>query len=103
MRRSLDDGELAYYHCHNPRREGFGALVHVAGSRWPVEERFEAAKREAGLDNYQVRKYDAWYRHITLAMLALVFLAAMADIPQKGSRALWTTSGPRGDEQSEQG
>jgi SRSO17 transposase len=98
IRRSLDDGELAYYHCYNPSREGFGALVRVAGSRWPVEECFEAAKQEAGLDNYQVRKYDAWYRHITLAMLAMAFLAAMADTPQKGTRALWTTSGPHKDE-----
>ena len=99
IRRSLDDGKLAYYHCFNPRLEGFGALVRVAGSRWPVEECFEAAKQEAGLDNYQVRKYDAWYRHITLAMLALAFLAVMAAISQKGVRALWTTSGPRKDEQ----
>jgi SRSO17 transposase len=98
-RRSLDDGELAYYHCYDPRREGFGALVRVAGSRWPVEECFEAAKQEAGLDNYQVRKYDAWYRHITLAMLVLAFLAAMAGTSQKGARTLWTTSGPREDEQ----
>lgn len=103
VRRSLDDGELAYYHCHNPRREGFGALVRVAGSRWPVEECFEAAKQEAGLDNYQVRKYDAWYRHITLSMLVLAFLAAMASTSQKGARALWTTSGPLGDEEAERG
>jgi len=82
VRRSLDGGELAYYHCYNPRREGFGALVRVAGQRWPVEECFEAAKQEAGLDNYQVRKYDAWYRHITLAMLALAFLAAMVTTPK---------------------
>ena len=101
VRRSLDDGELAYYHCYNPRREGFGALVRVAGSRWPVEECFEAAKQEAGLDDYQVRKYDAWYRHITLAMFVLAFLAAMAGTPQKGARTLWTTSGAGRDEPSQ--
>lgn len=100
VRRSIDDGELAYYHCFNPRREGFGALVRVAGSRWPVEECFEAAKQEAGLDNYQVRKYDAWYRHVTLAMFALAFLAAMARAPQKGARSLWTTFGPCENEQT---
>jgi SRSO17 transposase len=103
VRRSLDDGELAYYHCYDPRREGFGALVRVAGSRWPVEECFEAAKQEAGLDNYQVRKYDAWYRHITLAMFVLAFLAAMAGTPQKGARALWTTSGAGRDEPPQRG
>jgi SRSO17 transposase len=50
-------------------------LVQVAGSRWRVEEAFEQAKGEVGLDHYQVRQYLAWYRHITLAMVALAFLA----------------------------
>ena len=51
-------------------------LVQVAGSHWRVEEAFEQAKGEVGLDHYQVRQYLAWYRHITLAMVALAFLAA---------------------------
>jgi SRSO17 transposase len=93
IRRSLDDGELAFYHCWNPRREGFGELVRVAGSRWPVEECFGAAKNEAGLDNYQVRLYHAWYRHITLSMLALAFLSAVRRAAKKGRYNLWTTSG----------
>jgi len=50
-------------------------LVRVAGARWAVEECFQAAKNEVGLDHYQVRRYGAWYRHITLAMLAHAFLA----------------------------
>lgn len=91
IRRSIDDGELAYYHCHNPRGEGFTELVRAAGTRWPIEECFEAAKNEAGLDNYQVRLYPAWYRHITLAMLALAFLAAMRHKTKKGTHRLWTT------------
>jgi SRSO17 transposase len=78
IRRSLDGGELAYYHCHNPRREGFGEPVRVAGARWPIEESFESTKGGVGLDNYQVRLYHAWYRHITLAMLAHAFLAICA-------------------------
>lgn len=91
IRRSLDDGELAFYHCHNPHREEIGELVRAAGMRWPVEECFEAAKNEAGLDNYQVRLYHAWYRHITLAMLALTFLAVMRHKSKKGAHRLWTT------------
>ena len=91
IRRSIDDGELAYYHCHNPRGEGFTELVRAAGMRWPIEESFEAAKGEAGLDNYQVRLYHAWYRHITLAMLALAFLAVMRHKSKKGTHHLWTT------------
>lgn len=90
IRRSIDDGELAYYHCHNPRGEGFGELVRAAGMRWPIEESFEAAKGEAGLSNYQVRLYLAWYRHSTLAMLALAFLAVMRHKSKKGTRNLWT-------------
>lgn len=92
IRRSIDDGELAYYICHNPRGEGFGELVRTAGMRWPVEESFEAAKNEVGMDNYQVRLYDAWYRHITMAMLALAFLAVMRHKSKKGTRCLWTTA-----------
>jgi SRSO17 transposase len=78
IRRSIDDGELAFYHCYNPRREDFGELVRVAGARWPIEECFEATKGGVGLDDYQVRLYHAWYRHVTLAMLAHAFLAVCA-------------------------
>jgi SRSO17 transposase len=91
IRRSLDHSEFAFYHCHNPRNEGFGELVRAAGMRWPVEECFEEAKSEAGLDNYQVRLYHAWYRHITLSMLALAFLAVMRHKSKKGIHRLWTT------------
>jgi SRSO17 transposase len=91
FRRNIADGELAFFHCYNPRGEGMTELVRVIGSRWPIEECFEAAKNEAGLDNYQVRLYHAWYRHITLAMLALAFLAAMRHKTKKGTHHLWTT------------
>jgi len=78
IRRSTDDNKLAYYHCFNPRREGFTELVRVAGARWPIEECFEATKGGVGLDDYQVRLYNAWYRHVTLAMLAHAFLTICA-------------------------
>lgn len=84
IRRSTDDGELAFYHCYNPDHAGFGELVHVAGARWPIEECFGSAKNEVGLDNYQVRTWNAWHRHITLAMLAHTFLAVMAHKAKKG-------------------
>ena len=50
----------------------------MAGARWGVEDCFAEAKNEAGLDHYQVRKYRAWYRHVTLSMLAHAFLAVTA-------------------------
>jgi SRSO17 transposase len=77
VRRSLRDGELAFYVCYAPARTTLGTLVRVAGTRWTVECGFQQAKGEVGLDHYEVRRYDAWYRHITLAMLAHAFLAAM--------------------------
>jgi len=51
-------------------------LIRVASARWAIEECFQTAKNEAGLDHYQVRGYRAWYAHITLAMLAATYLAA---------------------------
>jgi SRSO17 transposase len=77
LRRSLADGELAFYVCYAPARTSLAALVRVAGTRWTVECSFQQAKGETGLDHYEVRRWDAWYRHITLAMLAHAFLAAM--------------------------
>ncbi|MEO3876796.1 IS701 family transposase, partial [Nonomuraea sp. B12E4] len=96
MRRNVSDGELAYFHCYNPRGEGASELVAVIGLRWPIEECFEAAKQEAGLDQYQFRLYHAWYRHVTLAMLALAFLAIVRHTEKKGAHCLWTTSGDSG-------
>jgi len=53
-------------------------MVAVAGARWAVEDCFAEARNETGLDHYQVRRYRAWYRHITLSMLAHAFLAVAA-------------------------
>ena len=77
VRRSLRDGELAFYVCYAPVRTSLVVLVRVAGTRWTVECGFQQAKGEVGLDHYQVRRWGAWYRHVTLAMLAHAFLAAM--------------------------
>jgi SRSO17 transposase len=76
VRRSLADGELAYYVCYGPAETSLAELVQVAGVRWTVECGFQQGKGETGLDHYQVRRYQAWYRHITLSMLAQAFLAA---------------------------
>jgi SRSO17 transposase len=71
-----DPAEIAYYACYGPRRASTATLAAVAGSRWHIEECFQQAKNEAGLDHYQVRTWRAWYAHITLSMLALAWLAA---------------------------
>lgn len=54
-------------------------IVQAAGTRWSVEECFESSKGEVGLDQYEVRNYSGWYRHITLAMLAHTTLALTRD------------------------
>jgi len=78
IRRNLTTGELAFYRCYAPNRQPLTALVKIAGIRWAVEESFQAAKGQVGLDHYQVRGWTAWHRHVTLAMLALALLAAIA-------------------------
>ncbi|MCX4787255.1 MULTISPECIES: IS701 family transposase [unclassified Streptomyces] len=86
-RRSLTDPtDIAYYICFSPTGTPLEELVRIAGSRWMVEECFQAAKNETGLDHYQVRGYTAWYRHITLSMAALAFLAILRAEAKRGSR-----------------
>ena len=62
-------------------------LIRVAGARWAIEESFQAAKNEAGLDQYQVRDYRAWYAHITLAMAAAAYLAVTRAATHVSERA----------------
>jgi SRSO17 transposase len=77
VRRSRSDGELAFYACYGPAATPLVGLVRVAGTRWAVEEGFEQAKGEVGLDHYEVRRWPGWYRHVTLALLAHAFLAVI--------------------------
>jgi hypothetical protein len=69
--------DLAYYLTHAPEATTLARLVRVAGARWAIEGRFEAAKGEVGLDEYEVRSWTGWHRHITLAMLAHAYLAVL--------------------------
>jgi SRSO17 transposase len=79
IRRSITDpDELAFYLCAGPPDTTLDILLRVAGTRWAIEECFQQAKTETGLDHYQVRRFQPWYRHITLAMLAHAFLAVTA-------------------------
>ena len=69
--------ELACYVCYGPAGTTQEELARVAGTRWAIEECFEEAKGQVGLDQYEVRRWDGWYRHITLAMLAHAYLAVI--------------------------
>jgi SRSO17 transposase len=78
IRRSLSDtSKRAYYRAAGPAQTGLPELVRVAGSRWKIEEGLEEAKGEVGLDQYEVRGWRAWYRHITLALLAHAILVVL--------------------------
>lgn len=77
-RRSISrPDEFAYYLAWAPLDATVADLVQVAGCRWKIEECFQSAKNECGLDQYEVRRHVGWYRHITLAILAHAFLAVM--------------------------
>ncbi len=75
VRRSVSDPtERAYYRVAGPANTPVSEMVEVAGRRWAIEIGFEQAKGEVGLDQYEVRTWTAWYRHITLALLAHAYL-----------------------------
>ena len=78
VRRSIADPEdLAYYACFGAAETPLLVLVRVAGTRWIIEDAFKEAKQEVGLDEYEVRLWVGWYRHITLVLLAHAFLAVI--------------------------
>jgi SRSO17 transposase len=76
-RRVSPPTELRGYVVFAPQDTTLAEVVRVAGTRWGIEQLFEAAKGEVGLDHYEVRSWTGWYRHITLAMWALALLAVL--------------------------
>uniref|UniRef100_UPI0038995155 hypothetical protein n=1 Tax=Micromonospora zamorensis TaxID=709883 RepID=UPI0038995155 len=87
----MTTGEIAYYVCYGPRRTRLVDLARIAGARWAIEECFQQAKNEAGLDEYQVRDWRAWYAHITLSMAAHAWLSVARSSTAKGDPAPATT------------
>jgi SRSO17 transposase len=78
IRRPIDrPTDLTFYLTHAPEAATLAILVRVAGTRWTIESGFEQAKGEVGLDQYEVRSWVGWHRHITLAMLAHAYLAVL--------------------------
>jgi SRSO17 transposase len=78
IRRSLaEPDKLAFYLTLAPAATSLAELVRVAGTRWMIEACFEAAKGEVGLDQHEVRSWTGWHRHVTLAMLAHVYLTVV--------------------------
>lgn len=74
-RRSIKDPlDISYYFCHASDEVTLNDLTRAAGQRWHIESCFEHAKQEVGLDEYEVRSWKGWYRHITLSMVGLLLL-----------------------------
>ncbi len=94
IRRSVTDpNDRAYHLCAAPPDIAAPDLAIAAGQRWAIETCLQTAKREAGLDEYEVRSWVGWYRHVTLSMLALAFLAAVRaemNVPKKKGAVRWS-------------
>ena len=69
--------QFTFYLTRSPEETALSELVRIAGQRWRIESCFEEAKGETGLDEYEVRSWTGWYRHITLAMLAHAYLTVV--------------------------
>jgi SRSO17 transposase len=93
IRRNLTDPqEKAYYFVFAPPGTTLQEMVQAIGARWHIEEDFEQAK-DMGLDHYEVRSFVGWYRHITLVLLALAYLAGIC-ATERYSTGPPTTSSP---------
>lgn len=116
VRRSLaDPDQLRAYVTFAPVGTDLATLVQVAGRRWTIEVAFEAAKGEVGLDQYEVRSWTGWYRHVTLALFAQALLTVVRGhldratlVPdrasqQKGHSQQAALSTPRHEERLGQG
>ena len=78
IRRSISDPmDMAFYVTFGPHETELKELAAVAGLRWTIEECFQSAKGETGLDHCEARSWHGWHRHMTLSMLALAFLAGL--------------------------
>jgi SRSO17 transposase len=76
IRRTIADGELAFFSTWCPAGTGIARLVEIEGHRWAIEDGFETAKNELGLDHNETRSWHGWHRHVSLVMLAFAMLAA---------------------------
>ena len=77
IRRSLTDGELAFFTTWCPAGTSIGTLVAIEGRRWAIEDAFETAKTELGLAHNETRSWHGWHRHVSLVMLAFTMMAAV--------------------------
>lgn len=77
IRRNISDGDLAFFTTWCPVGTGIQTLVAVEGHRWAIEDSFETAKNELGLDHNETRSWHGWHRHVSLVMLAFAMMAVI--------------------------
>lgn len=77
IRRNIADGDLAFFSTWCPAGTGIATLAWVEGHRWAIEDSFETAKNELGLDHNETRSWHGWHRHVSLVMLAFAMMAAI--------------------------
>jgi SRSO17 transposase len=86
VRRSPEDPtDCAFFRAYGPAGASAEELVRVAGTRWAIEEGFAQAKGEVGMDQYEVRRWGAWHRFVTLALLAHAYLAIASAAARRGA------------------
>ena len=92
IRRNIADGSLAFFSTWCPKGTSMQKLVSVEGHRWAIEDSFETAKNELGLDHNETRSWHGWHRHVSLVMLAFAMMAVIrhranaASAPKKKRR-----------------
>lgn len=99
IRRNIADGDLAYFSTWCPAGTPIETLVKVEGHRWAIEDSFETAKNELGLDHNETRSWHGWHRHVSLVMLAFAMMAAIrhranAATPPKRTRRIMPKNRP---------
>ena len=77
VRRNIADGELAFFSIWCPKGTPMKTLIAVEGHRWSIEDSFETAKNELGLDHNETRSWHGWHRHVSLVMLAFAVMAVI--------------------------
>jgi SRSO17 transposase len=77
IRRHIADGDLAFFTVWCPAGTSIETLVAVEGHRWAIEDSYETAKNEFGLDHNESRSWHGWHRHVSLVMLAFAMMAAI--------------------------
>lgn len=93
-RHPLRPAETAWYLVYAPTESALDGLVRAAGTRWTIEEVCKLAKGQVGLDQYEVRSWQGWHRHITLALLALAALATAAKKGEPAASAICPSLSP---------